>query len=59
MPSDLLSLDDVADYLGVPAKSILEWHYRHDGPPAFKLGRYLKWREADVLAWLESKRLDR
>src|SRR4051794_31085294 len=50
----LLTLDELAAVLGVPARNIYNW--RSSGrpcPPAIKIGKHSRWREADVAAWLE------
>jgi excisionase family DNA binding protein len=50
----LWSADDVARYLGVPVKTLYEWRVRRYGPPAARVGRFLRYREDDVIMWLES-----
>src|ERR1700674_4321512 len=55
----LLSVHDVADLLQVPAS----WVYGHtrdrcpDRIPGFRLGKYWRFDEADVLAWIQRRRL--
>lgn len=31
---------------------------RHSMPPHYKLGRAIRYRESDVIAWLESQRVE-
>jgi len=56
----LLSVHDVADLLQVPAS----WVYGHtrdrcpDRIPGFRLGKYWRFDEADVLAWIQRRRLE-
>ena len=52
----LLSLADVAEFLGVPPATVYAWRYRREGPPALKIGRHLRFRLEEVEAWLETKR---
>ena len=36
----LLTVEDLADYLGVPVTTLYQWRYRSEGPPGFRVGRY-------------------
>jgi excisionase family DNA binding protein len=49
----LWSVDDLASYLGVPRATIYVWSSRGIGPRGIRVGRYLRFRPADVEAWLE------
>lgn len=46
---------DVADYLRVPIATLYGWRYRGEGPLAIRVGRHLRYRRADVDAWLDSQ----
>lgn len=50
-----LKIPQVAAMTGIP-EATLRW-YRHvgSGPPSFKLGRRVMYREEDVLAWIEAQ----
>lgn len=48
----LLTLDEVAEHLGVPRKSVYGYIHQH-GLPAARVGRHLRVRPADLEAWLE------
>ncbi len=48
----LLTTEQVAQYLQVPVATLHQWRYRQEGPRAYKVGRHLRWRQADVDAWL-------
>jgi len=56
----LLSVHDVADFLQVPAS----WVYGHtrdrcpDRIPGFRLGKYWRFDEADVLAWIRRRQVE-
>ena len=52
----LLSTDELAEYLGVPVKTIYEWRVAGQGPCAFRIGRHLKFAVSDVQAWLLEQR---
>jgi excisionase family DNA binding protein len=55
----LLTAEEVAELLRVP----LSWVYERtrkrgvDRIPGFRLGKYWRFREADVLAWLDRQRV--
>jgi excisionase family DNA binding protein len=53
MSDKLLSADDVAELLSVPTSWVRE-HTRTGAIPHIQLGRYVRYTEADVRAWLES-----
>ena len=48
----LLSTTAVAAYLGVPVATIYAWRQKGNGPPGIKVGRHIKFRQADVDEWL-------
>ncbi|MEY2422806.1 MAG: hypothetical protein QOI95_2873 [Acidimicrobiaceae bacterium] len=50
----LLTTIEVAEILGVPVRTLYSWRYKDEGPRARKVGRHLRYSEADVLAWLDS-----
>jgi excisionase family DNA binding protein len=54
----LLTVEDVAALLKVPPSWVYERTRRRasDRIPGFRLGKYWRFREADVLAWLERRR---
>lgn len=47
----LWTIKDVSAYLGVPVRSIYQWRVRHEGPPALRLGRHLRWTPQSVREW--------
>lgn len=48
----LFDIDGLAAYLNVPKETIYRWRRTRFGPPAVKLGKYLRWRPEDVDAWI-------
>lgn len=56
----LLTAEDVADLLGVAVKTVYQWRSRRPayGPPAFKVGKYLRWRPEAVQAWIDAQQPD-
>ncbi|GAA0980755.1 helix-turn-helix domain-containing protein [Nocardiopsis tropica] len=51
----LWSVKDAAAYLRVPAKTLYEWRYKGDGPPSYRVGRYVRYVPAEVHAWVRSQ----
>lgn len=54
----LLTVEEVAKLLHVPVSWVYERTRKRgmDRVPGFRLGKYWRFREADVLAWLERQR---
>lgn len=49
---------EVAAYLGVPLRTLEQWAYRKVGPAYMRVGRYRRYRWADVERYLEAKSVD-
>lgn len=56
MTDALWTVAEVAEFLGVPIATIYAWRHRGAGPPAFRVGRYLRFRADEVSAWLDAQR---
>ncbi len=58
IPTSLLTVEEVAELLRVP----VSWVYERTGSravdriPGFRLGKYWRFRERDIMAWLECQR---
>ena len=50
----LLTLAEVAEALRTPDATLRFWRHRGIGPPSFKLGRRVVYRECDVKAYVEA-----
>lgn len=53
----LWSIQDLADYLGVPVQTVYQWRMKDYGPRGVKVGKHVRFRPAEVERWLDS--LDR
>jgi excisionase family DNA binding protein len=53
----LLTVEDLAEYLGVPVATLYAWRYHRQGPPGFRVGRHVRYRWADIEEWI-SDRID-
>ncbi|NIA03350.1 MAG: helix-turn-helix domain-containing protein [Nitrospirae bacterium] len=51
----LLTVEDLADDLGVPVATIYAWRYRRQGPPGFQVGRRLRFRRGDIDRWISDR----
>lgn len=51
----LATVGEVAAFLRVPPKTLYRWRYAGEGPPAYRVGRHLRFRWGDVEAWLEDR----
>ena len=51
----LWSIRDVSSFLGVPVGTLYQWRYVRTGPPAYRVGRYLRYDPAKVRTWLASQ----
>jgi excisionase family DNA binding protein len=50
-----MSVQERADYLDVPVKTIYAWRYHDVGPRGFRIGRHLRFRWHDVQTWLADR----
>lgn len=49
--SDLWTIAEVANYLGVPKQTVYCWRSTGYGPQGFRVGKHLRWRAETVIAW--------
>ena len=57
--ADLMTPLDVSRYLGVPPGTLANWRYLGRGPAFLRVGRHVRYRTADVTAWVEAQLTDR
>jgi excisionase family DNA binding protein len=50
----LWSVQDVADFLGIPRKTLYQWRQQGYGPRGHRVGRYLRYDERAVREWFAS-----
>ncbi len=51
----LLTVEDLAEYLDVPVATVYAWRHRRQGPPGFRVGRHLRFRWSDVERWIDER----
>ena len=54
--SQLLTVNELAEFLQVPCKTIYEWRYKGEGPKPIRIGRHLRFDSADVAAWVQARK---
>jgi predicted DNA-binding transcriptional regulator AlpA len=54
--AQFLDVPQLADRWGVSVKVVYGLRYRNDCPPAVRIGRELRWRLEDVVAWEDARR---
>lgn len=52
-PEPLLTVEDVAEWLGKPVGTLYQWRATNRGPRGIKVGGHVRYRRSDVEAWLE------
>lgn len=56
MSESLLTAAEIAERLALSTATVLDW-WEAGRLPGFKLGRVVRFRESEVLEWLESQRV--
>ena len=51
----LWTAQDVSAFLVVPVATLHQWRYLGIGPAAYRVGRYLRYDPAAVMAWLSTQ----
>jgi excisionase family DNA binding protein len=53
MAESLLTPQELANFLGIPVKTIYQWRTLSRGPRGIRVGKHLRYRRADVETWLD------
>ncbi|MFJ7112667.1 helix-turn-helix transcriptional regulator [Streptomyces albogriseolus] len=59
MATELLSIRELAEFLGVPIQTIYCYNYDGSGPRRIKFGKHVRYRRTDVEKWLEEHTVER
>lgn len=54
----LLSREEVEERFGISKRYLEIAVCRHDGPPYIKIGRLVRYRVADIRAWISANRVE-
>ena len=52
----LVSIPELAAYLGVPIATIYQWRHHGRGPASYRIGRHVRYRTSDIEQWLKAQR---
>ncbi|HKY77757.1 MAG TPA: helix-turn-helix domain-containing protein [Acidimicrobiia bacterium] len=52
----LMTIEEVGVYLQVPIRTLYDWRHKGCGPRGMRVGRYVRYRRAEVDVWLDSCR---
>jgi excisionase family DNA binding protein len=55
MPEALLSVEQLAEYLGVPVGTVYRWNHVGTGPKPIHVGRHVRYRPQAVDVWLDAR----
>jgi predicted DNA-binding transcriptional regulator AlpA len=55
---EMVSRQQAADYLGITPQALSQMSVRHQGPRYVRVGRSIRYRRADLLAWIDSRLVD-
>jgi excisionase family DNA binding protein len=55
-PDRLLSIEEVSALLQLPVRTIYKQRSMGLFCPAYKIGRHLRWKRVELLAWIETRR---
>jgi predicted DNA-binding transcriptional regulator AlpA len=53
-----LTISDLARREGVPANTVYAWNAKRTGPRYIRVGRHVRYRLADVIAWENAHAVD-
>jgi hypothetical protein len=53
-PHALLNERDVADLLDLSVRTLQSWRIRLAGPPFVQVGRAIRYRRRDLIAWIDA-----
>lgn len=54
MIRNLWGTQDVADFLGVPVKTVYDWRAKGYGPKGRRVGKYIRYKPDDVEQWFDA-----
>lgn len=55
-PPELLTQEEVADFLRVDERTVRTWRHENLLPAPITVGRVKRWRRAEFLAWLQARK---
>lgn len=52
----LIGIEELAEYLGIPVKTLYKWRQEGVGPASVRVGRHVRYFVGDVRDWLLDQR---
>jgi excisionase family DNA binding protein len=52
---EILTVKEAAAYLRVPVETMRQWRYKGTGPGHAKVGRHIRYRQAELDRWLAER----
>jgi excisionase family DNA binding protein len=52
---ELMTPQEVADYLRIPLRTVYLWRSKGIGPPGKTIGRHLRYRRSALEAWIDEQ----
>ncbi|MFJ4754704.1 helix-turn-helix domain-containing protein [Streptomyces sp. NPDC088763] len=53
LPERYLTPEDVAELLRIPVETLYQWRRKRTGPPAFRVGRHLRYDPVRLREWVD------
>ena len=51
----LMTVEELAAYLRVPVNTIYRWRTQNYGPVGRRMGKHVRFRESDVMRWVDDQ----
>lgn len=55
MNNGLWGIKELAEYLGIPQRTLYQWRTKGYGPPGLRIGKYVKYLPSDVERWIKEQ----
>jgi predicted DNA-binding transcriptional regulator AlpA len=52
--NEWISPSELAAMFQVPVKTVYAWNYVGSGPPSYRIGRHVRYRRSEAVAWAEA-----
>jgi excisionase family DNA binding protein len=53
-----MTVEDLAEYLGIPVQTVYKQRSMGTGPPGYPVGRWVRFKRSEVDAWLAKRKDD-
>jgi excisionase family DNA binding protein len=50
---EFLDPQGLADWFGIPIRTVYNWRSRQEGPRGYRIGRHVRYRRSEVEEWLK------